>query len=577
MSEIQTITKEQDEYLAEQERLAAEEETGSRNPIEANQDASSKKRFAVQQSQTAKGFIQSHIKAPKTAWISNLVYLDGKPFSFNDREYLLQIYNGRFKRKLLKFGRQSEKSTMLANELIINSLVKAYNKAVYVSPSTSQTRQFSSGKLSPWMVDSPHISKYWLSTQTANQVFEKGFTNGSLIWLRSAFLNADRCRGLSGEELMIDEVQDMLTSNIAVIQEILAHAKDSSQVFAGTPLTFANPIEDYWQKSSQCEWLVPCDRHTPVFWNLLGIENIGKHGPICKKCGGAINPKKGRWFAFSSKTDWWGFHISQVQAPWMQSPEKWKELIFKLENYSEGQFINEVIGNSFDSASKPISRGELIALCSSKHPMRFFSDPWTRSQNIYAGIDWGEGSDGKEKGSNGRMKTASYTILTLGCFIAPNVFHVFYSKRYEGSEARPENCVEDIIKTLTEFNVKAAGVDWGHGWGVNSQLEKALPGRIVKFQYVGMQKERRKWDDIGEKFQLGRTEVMTDFFTDLKKQRYVFPEWEVMQHILKDVEHIHAEYGTHGLKYDHRSTEPDDAAHSIIYCREVARLFVEGA
>lgn len=530
--------------------------------------------FEVQQRLNKDGATQSLIRATKADWISNLVYLDGARFSFKGREYLLPIYNGRYKRKVLKFGRQSEKSTMLANELIANAAIKPYNKALYVSPSHSQTRQFSAGKLSPWMKDSPILSRYWLSTKVADQVFEKGMTNGSLMWLRSAFLNAERIRGITANELMLDELQSMVSSNIPVIMEVLSHSPDPSSIFAGTPLTNDNILETYWQDSSQCEWLVPCFRHDPVHYNFLDEKCLGKHGPICSKCGHTIYPPQGGWVPFSDKRDMMGFHISQLQVPWMQDPEKWKELLWKFENYSQGQFYNEVLGISFDSAAKPVSRTELIACCSSYHPFRPVPDAWTKNCTIFAGVDWGEGSDGTERGVKGKLKNASYTVLTLGTYINPKQFHVFFKKRYYGEEAMPSACVKDIIRTCQAFGVKMIGVDWGHGWGVNEQVEdKFGKNRVIRFQYVGMQKERKKFDPIGIKMQLNRTEVMTDYFDLLKRQQIIYPPWEVMKDFLKDHEAIHAEYTNGVLKYDHKPSEPDDAFHSEVLCKEAADHF----
>lgn len=550
------------------------EDSEGQDAIEQNKEAvaRSHRYFKPKSLGVINGLEKKLFRATKASWISNLVYLDGKRFSFKDREYLLPIYNGNYKRKLLLYARQSEKSTALANELIVNSVVKPYNKAVYVSPSYLQSRQFSSGKLGPWMADSPVIDKYYRTSQSLDQVFEKGLANGSMIWIRSAFLNAERIRGLSADELMLDECQSLISSNIPVIMEVLSHSPDPHVIFAGTPLTLDNYIHQLWEQSSMCEWLVPCDRHTPTHWNYLDEKCIGKTGPICNRCGHPVHPPLGKWVSFAAGRDLTGFHISQLQVPWMQSPEKWKEILWKFENYSKGQFYQECLGISFDSASKPVTRTELIACCSSYHPFRAAPDTYTNNLTVFAGIDWGEGSDGSERGMKGKLKNASYTVVSLGAYLSPHQFHVFFVKRYEGEEALPHNCVKDIVKICRAFNVTCLGVDWGHGWGVNDQLEQVFTmKRVIKFQYVGMQKERKKFDPIGLKIQLNRTEVMTDFFQHLKSQRFVFPPWEVMNIFLKDVEHIHAEYGSTGmLKYDHRASEPDDAAHSLILCKEAA-------
>lgn len=523
------------------------------------------------------GLQKSVVRATVADWVRNLVYLDGKPFSFEGREYLLPIYNERHPRKLLKYGRQSEKSTALANHLIVRSAVKPYNKSLYVAPSHSQARQFSASKLKPWIEDSPILSRYYLSTSVSQQVFERGMTNGSMIFLRSAFLNAERVRGITADELMLDEIQSFISSNIPVIMEVQSHSPDPQSIFAGTPLTNDNYIEQSWQGSSQCEWLVPCHRHTPIHWNFMDEKCIGKHGPICNKCGGAILPSQGKWFAFSSNRDVMGYHISQVMVPWMQSESKWKELLWKMEHYSKGAFYNEVLGISFDSAAKPISRGELQRLCKIDFPFRQKPDALTQTWACFAGVDWGEGSDGSERNFKGRLKNASYTVLTIGAYIQPKVFGIFFQKRYTGEDAMPRNCLRDIMYYCDLFGVRMLGSDWGFGWGVNDTLEERYGRqRVIKFQYVGIQRERSIYDQTGHKIQLNRTEVMTDFFDDLKKERYRFPKWEDSRKYLEDIEHIYAEYGgIHGLKYDHRASEPDDAAHSIIFCREAARVFYQ--
>lgn len=559
------------------------EETGGIDPLEYNKRASSKpymeglasrqQAFKVHKTLITKWGEKKFFKARKSDWIHNLIHLDGKPFDFTGRDYLRQIYDSPYPHKLLKTGRQVEKSTMLANEFIINSCIIPYFKSLYVSPSHDQTRQFSNGKLKPWIDDSPPIQKYFQNSSTSRMVFERSFTNGSIGFLRSAFLSADRTRGVSADCLNLDEIQDILIANIPVMLETLSHSKHALKIFSGTPKTLDNPMELYWNESSQCEWLVPCDRHSPRHWNYLDERCIGKLGPICNKCGHLIDPQKGQWIAFSQGRDIMGFRISQLMVPWMvNSQAKWKEVIWKLDHYAKGLFYNEVLGISYDTASKPVTRTDLIACCSSEHPFKTAPDKFTKSNLLFAGIDWGEGADGSERGVKGRLKTASYTVLTIGMYLTPHVFYPIFMKRYTGEEAPPNACVKDIIKTCESFRVQAIGADWGHGWGVNDQLEtKFGADRVMKFQYVGMQKERKKYDPIGRKLQLNRTEVMTDFFDAIKVQKWVFPPWENMKGFLADVEHIFAEFATTGmLKYDHRPSEPDDAAHSMILCREAA-------
>jgi len=536
-----------------------------------------KKAWAIQSLLQSDGSVKKLIRATPASWIRNLVWLDGAPFSFTGRNYLLPIYNIQHPRKVLLFSRQTEKSTMLANQIIVNSCIKPYNKSLYVSPSALQTRQFGSAKLSPWMHDSPIISKYFLSTAEIDQAQEKSLANGSLIMLRSAFLNADRVRGCTASEIAIDELQNMLSGNIPVILECQSHEPFPTATFSGTPLSSSNYLQHLFNNSSMNEWLVPCDRHTPAHYNYMDERCIGPLGVICNKCQKPINPANGKWFSFSDTKDVLGFRVCALMVPWQQSASKWSDLLFKQRTYSTASFKNEVLALPHDSASMPITQGELQRICAPN--LSYFTHPTahTNSLTIIGGIDWGSGQDGSERGLTGKLKIASYTILTLGAMITPGKFQILFQRRYTGDNALPRNCVRDILSVCTAFGVKLIGADFGFGFGVNDTIEEVFGAdRLIKFQHCS-QRERSKYDEIGHKVQLNRTEVMTDMFDDMKMGRYIFPRWEQSQPFLKDVLAIHAEYGggagRSGLKYDHKPSEPDDAAHSILFCREAARRY----
>ena len=284
------------------------------------------------------GTITSILKATKTAFVEKLLWLDGKPFSFEGRNYLHPIYNAPWRNLLLKTARQVEKTTMLCNNMMVNSMVRNFHKSLYVSPSHSQTRQFSNDKLKNAIEKSPLIKKYYQDWSVSNQVFEKGFTNGSMIFLRSCFRTADRTRGLSVPDLYLDEIQDLLISEIPVIAECTSHFPESFHLYAGTPKSFQNPIEAYWQESTQNEWMVKC--FACGKWNFLDETNIAPSklynndsiipGPVCKKCMKPIDVRRGKWMTFAPGERFNGFRIPQLMVPWIVSTKaQWSKLLWK--------------------------------------------------------------------------------------------------------------------------------------------------------------------------------------------------------------------------------------------------------
>lgn len=532
------------------------------------------------------GTLREILKAKKSDFVQNLIYLDGKPFDFTGRGYLRPIYDGGFKRILLKTARQVEKTTFLANNLTITSVVMPYNKSLYVSPSHTQTRQFSNEKLRPSIERSPLIKRYFQDSSVSTQVFEKGFTNGAYIFLRSAFRSADRTRGISARVLCLDEIQDFLTTEIPVIMECTSHFEDASNLMAGTPKSHDNPIEVYWNSTTQAEWMVPCTGCGKR--NFLDENNIGPTdwyvskrlppGPICKKCQKPIDPSTGRWFEFSPDNMIKGFRIPQLMVPWITGIyEQWLKLLWKRDNYPFGQFNNEVLGLSYDSASKPITRDEIMEACKDYSLWNLSTVEGTRAAvaeakkyQLTAGVDWGEGNDGSEKSPSGKIRNASYTVVSIGAYTSQKKWKLFYAKRYEGREIDPDFVVKDITRICQVLGVRLIGADWGHGWGVNNILVRTFGvQRVAQFQYMPKLKQRMKWDALGFRYHLQRNFILSELFFDIKHGLVDFPRYKEFETFAKDILGIYAEYNEYRreIKYDHRPSDPDDFFHSLNYAK----------
>lgn len=172
--------------------------------------------------------------------------------------------------------------------------------------------------------------------------------------------------------ILIDEIQDILTDNIPVIEECASHSEHKLMRYSGTPKSLDNTIEKYWaDMSTQNEWMVPCDRCNN--WNELGENNIGKKGPICGKCGAPIHVRheRSQWAANQpitpeneDRVSYEGFRIPQIMVPWIvDSEEGWKDILLKQEQYSRARFHNEVLGLSFDMGTRPLKQNHIESCC----------------------------------------------------------------------------------------------------------------------------------------------------------------------------------------------------------------------
>lgn len=482
-------------------------------------------------------------------------------FSFVGREYLIPIYDTPHQRVLLKCGRQVEKSTTLGNITLTYAMLRRHFRSLFVSPTQQQTETFSRDRISTPIELSDKLNIFLQGAATKDNVLYKKFITGSDMTFRYAFLHADRVRGISADMLLLDEIQDVLTEVIPVIEEALAHSPFKILRYSGTPKSTDNTIDYYWnQFSTQNEWAIPCDGCNK--WNIVGLDNIGDTGLICSKCGRAINPQHPRAAWVSMRSPSWirnppiskpfeGYRIPQVIAPWIE----WSDILDKKKRYSQAQFYNEVLGLGYDSASKPLTRDTLMACCEGGPSMSKAHALAIRNSPVFMGIDWGTGEN-------------TYTVLCIGTYIKDK-FTYLYFKRYEGEEASPEPMMAEIRKLIDKYSIAIVGVDYGGGFDRNDQLIRSFGiTRIARYQYVNT--KRLYFDKHLHRFMVNRTEALMSIVNALnRKDEIRLPRWEDFETpFASDLLAIYSEYNEarRTTVIDRTPGTTDDTLHAMTYC-----------
>ncbi|MBC8410373.1 MAG: phage terminase large subunit family protein [Rhodobacteraceae bacterium] len=198
------------------------------------------------------------IEVLKSDFAESFLHLNGHLLSLDDYPHLRAIYNSQHKKLVLQFSRQTAKSTTLANMMITNSVIHPYFKTLYISPSVDQTKVFSHDRVNPALEGSPFLKQHYLSTSLVQNVFMKQLLNGSRMYLRYAYLDADRIRGYSADMCLFDEMQDQLEDNIGVIEETMSRSLHKRSMYVGTPKRTIGPLADRWDHSTQNEWMSKC-------------------------------------------------------------------------------------------------------------------------------------------------------------------------------------------------------------------------------------------------------------------------------------------------------------------------------
>lgn len=491
-------------------------------------------------------------------------------FSFKERPHLRRIYDTANRRVLLMCARQVEKSTMLGNISIAYSCIVPGYRTLYVSPSATQTKTFSADRLKE-PLETSTVLRQFTTKMLSQNILEKQFVNRSKITLRYAFLNADRCRGIPAWGLLLDEIQDILNDNIPVIEACQNHAPKRwrRNIYSGTPKSLDNTIETYWSSmSTMNEWVVPCEGCNT--WNILGEKNIGKKGIICAKCGKGLYAQhpNAQWAAQREfddvKVPFEGYRISQLMVPWVD----WKEVLISYERSGRDKFYNEVLGISYDSGMRPLTRAQVQACCNEDVSMLDLKQYklMSASQPIFAGIDWGSGEH-------------SYTVLTLSTYVGRK-FRAFYMNRFVGEYTEPERQMNAIIELLKYFNVAFIGADYGGGFYPNDRLVREFgPNKVWKYQYASNPKQPYKWNPQLKRFLIHRTEVMSQIFNAIKRKRECeFPRWsEFEKPYAQDFLNIYSEPNEQVrlIQYKHAVDKPDDSFHSFLYSWLVSMLTIQ--
>lgn len=500
-------------------------------------------------------------------------------FTFDGRQHMRRMYDTPAPRVLLFCGRQVEKSTLLGNRMLTYSCMVPGFKTLYVSPSATQTKTFSVDRIKEPLETSDTLKAFTTSFLQQN-VFEKQFVNRSKITLRYAFLNADRTRGIPAWCLCVDELQDILSDNIPVIEQCTSHAPENWKrfLYAGTPKGLDNVLEYYRSGTSKGramstmgEWVVPCDHcgssaGAGRYWNVLGEKNIQRRGLSCERCGQSLNPQHqdAQWAAMQEEGIFESYRIPQLMVPW----RSWEEIWLDYGRYDRTRFYNEVLGISYDSGLRPLTRQQVKECCNDKvtmHPEELEAyRALGAGQPIFAGLDWGTGEN-------------SYTVLSLGTYVDTR-FRIFFIHRFVGEDVDPVPQMAKIDEMLSYFNVRLVGADYGGGFHTNDHLTRKFgPKRVHKYQYLPRGKKKIAWNPAFRRWQLVRTEVMSDLFNAIKRKQLDLPRWEEFEDpYANDMLNIHSEYNNalRMIQYTHRPDRPDDAFHSILYCFLASMILV---
>jgi len=208
---------------------------------------------------------------------------NGIPVSLEEHyPFEICFYHRRPRQMIKKCGRQVGKSFQNALELIMRGLMIPNWNMLYVTPLFEQVRRFSSQYVSALIAESP-AKRLMTLKGSSKQILQRTLGNRSTMYFTYAQRDADRARGINANEVFFDEVQLMSSDVFPVLMQVMGGSPSGEYAsYAGTPLSWGNVGERFFQQSTMSEWMIPC-RH-------CGYQNVASAEYDLFKMIGPVHP-----------------------------------------------------------------------------------------------------------------------------------------------------------------------------------------------------------------------------------------------------------------------------------------------
>jgi hypothetical protein len=496
-------------------------------------------------------------------------WLKGKKFSLKAYPPMHAIYNCTAQKSVVCSGRQVGKSTYAANFMAAEAIGEANWWSIAVLPSIMQMRRFSNQRVGEVLDKSPIVKDWFINSSCKRNTMERSLRNGSIMYF-GALSQLDSLRGLSANRMLEDEVQDMVSEDLAIVEEALSGQASNRKYIlrTGTAKTVGGILEKTFQDSTMCEWIVVCPAG---HHNIPDPDNIDVRGFVCKKCRTVLDVASpdNYWMATASnpfEKEWVGFRVPQIILPLHAHDAKnWETIVHKRHNLDKITFMNEVMGHAAGSGIDFLTEDDLRNCCGDYMNYEMYIPRGEVYMARMATIDWG------------LTARKSFTIVSIWGVTQQGRLKLLHTHRFVEND--PFKQLDRIAEMITAYGVQVVGADWGAGFVQGLSLEKMIGRKVWQFMYVSEQSELARWDKDSQLWKINRTQAMTETFLKMRSKVFEFPRWEFFKHFAKDIlcikmEPLDDRNMNEKFKYDHSPDEPDDFAHTCVYANVLLYLLL---
>lgn len=449
--------------------------------------------------------------------------LQGKPFSFDDRPYLLPLYRDTAKEICIVKPRQMEITEFALNWLLFKLVKNPGTVGLYLSDRDIHVSAFSTLRLQSWGIAmSPILQQL---AEKSHRVFRQSFKNQSHLFMHSAWGGFEIARSYPADFVVIDEIQSTDVTKIAILEETLSKSKFGNILKIGTGSIRGDPWSKMWSSGTQFEW----------------------------------DMEKLQWIAKNPSATIHSYHLSQYMAPWI-SIEKLEE---KRQKYPPRQFANEVEGLWYEGMQKPLLEQDIQNLFDKN--LDFTPPEKAGDWDIYIGVDWGGGIQ-------------AFTVVWIWQLIIKTrpMFRVLNIVKIDDRSI--ENQADQVINLIDKYQPKKVVVDAGGGARQIEKITKRFGSKVYRCVYAQDAIKPTRVNHGEMRLNVDRTwaiESVIDLITRTGHEKpypriqipYMVPDkvdWIVDNFTCIEAE-TRLSSGMSVVSYVHNEKYNDDALHAAVY------------
>ena len=483
---------------------------------------------------------------PLGDWAVSLpVILDGKPFTFERHEYLIEPYADDHPDQTFMKATQLGLTSLGMLRSIYGARYRGFKGILYLFPSRSDVIDFSKGRVTPLIEDNPDSIGSW--------VRETDAANIKQVWNAFLYFRGMRSRaGLKSvpiDFLILDETDEAPQNAIDMAMERMAHSEFKEVLKLSNPTLPDYGIDKAFQETDQRYWLLRCPKcnHYTCLEDTFPDCLITTNGQViraCQKCKSELNPSVGEWVAKKlSIIDKRGYHFSQLFSHFVDP----RGILHQFRTTSNlTDFWNLKIGNAYVEAQNRLSIEEILALCGNEGIVSEDQGP------CFMGVDQGKDL---------------HVVVGKRCPPkAGKIIHIGVYKDFE-----------ELDRLMRNFNVSRCIIDALPEIRAARAFSERFKDKVYLNYYNEHQKGSYAWNDKEMIVSCNRTESLDASHKQIMEQSIVLPkQCEITQEFAKHLHNVakklEEDEETGSKRYVYVKLGEDHFRHSFNY-EAVARDF----